>query len=218
MRRSSSSPGTSDTPSSLTLVGKSISATSTSISPSLRNLNPVLRDRLTSISGKSPQFDSISNKNESLPLDSTVQTTSSPSTLVKIISKILSSPCEKLHRSPFCFERSLEAASHNSKLLKQKNGDVTKVFSSFQRSFTHYGSEFRDFKFLKELFSNNTNWVDFKTIVQKGIDYQLTPITEEERLQDIEFHLDRGNHKSANDPDGLATLNKAYNKEVSYGW
>lgn len=202
-----------------TMVGKSTSVTPENISSSLKNQNPVLTDRLTSILGKSSQFDSISNRDKSLLLDSKVHpTTFSPSTLVKIIRKILSSPCEKLHPSPFCFERSLEAASHNSKLLQQMDSDVTKVFSSLQRSFTHSGSEFRYFKFLKELFSNNTNWVDFKTVVQKGIDYQLTPITEEERLQDIEFHLDRGNHKSANDPDGLAALNKAYDKEVSYGW
>ena len=141
-----------------------------------------------------------------------------PSTLIKIVSEILSSPCSELFQSPFIFERSIKAATHNTNLILNENGDINKLFLSLKRSFTHYGSELRDYKFLKQLLDKNSKSADFQSIVLKGIDYNLTPLSEQNRIDDIKFHLDRGNHKSAKELEGHAALEKAYNKEVSYGW
>ena len=55
-------------------------------------------------------------------------------------------------------------------------------------------------------------------MIKNCADYPLSPLSEKDRLDDIEFHLQRGNHKSATLPEELASLNKAYNKEVKYRW
>jgi hypothetical protein len=48
--------------------------------------------------------------------------------------------------------------------------------------------------------------------------YPLANISEEDRLHDIEFMLQRGNHKSTVDPLGAAALHKSFAKEVQYQW
>ena len=137
--------------------------------------NPILSDRINSILGKYSQAFSfqeesngVSNSNNPffnnrvnsfspdneilLPVKATKQ-----SKFVKLIQNILSSPCSKLHPSPFRFERSVKAASHNSELQKEFYGNVVKIFSSLQRSYTHYGSDLGIFNFEKKLFSKLTN-------------------------------------------------------------
>ena len=55
-------------------------------------------------------------------------------------------------------------------------------------------------------------------MIENGVEYPLDPISEKDRLEDIKFHLERGNHKSATSSEGLTNLNKAYDKEVKFGW
>ena len=57
-----------------------------------------------------------------------------------------------------------------------------------------------------------------KSIITNGASYPMEPISEKDRLEDIRFHLQRGNHKSATSTDGLLHLNKAYDREIKFGW
>ena len=53
-----------------------------------------------------------------------------------------------LNESPFKFERSFEAALHNSEILLVNGGDIPKLVEKLPRSFTHNGSQFRSTKLL----------------------------------------------------------------------
>ena len=71
---------------------------------------------------------------------------------------------------------------------------------------------------LEILLKKHSKWPKLKSIIVNGADYPKEPISEEDRLKDIKFHLQRGNHKSATSNDGLLNLNKAYDKEIKFGW
>lgn len=98
------------------------------------------------------------------------------------------------------------------------DGDLDKLMQSLNFSFTHYGSEFRAINLLNKLLFDHSKWPKLKSIILHGANYPLDPITEIERKKDIEFHLQRGNHKSATSQEGLKSINKAYDKEVKFGW
>ena len=141
-----------------------------------------------------------------------------PSILMRMIERIISTPCRKLADSPFRFKRTHEAAHHNSKMILENGGNLETLLSSLSYSFTHYGSEFREVDLLEELLSSKNKWSDLKSIVNKGVDYEMDEINEDDHKLDIDFHLDRGNHKSASTDMGLKTINQAFDKEVSLGW
>ena len=134
------------------------------------------------------------------------------------VKKVLSTPCPILHESPFKFEISYEAALFNSELILKHNGDLEQLLGSLDYSFTHYGSEFRSASTLENLLSSNNKWNDLKTIINNGVDYEMNPIDEKDRLSDIDFHLERGNHKSASHQEGIQAITKAFKREVSLGW
>ena len=48
--------------------------------------------------------------------------------------------------------------------------------------------------------------------------YKLKDLPEEVRKTDLAHMMQRGNHKSASDPDNAPTLSKNYQKEVDHGW
>lgn len=82
----------------------------------------------------------------------------------------------------------------------------------------HYGSEFRSPSILNILLKNHPKWEVFQDLLINGASYPASDIEESTQLSDIELHIERGNHKSATTEKGLATIQKAYKKEVQYGW
>ena len=144
--------------------------------------DPIFNKRINSILGEYPDH-------KFTPLRENQQTPSNSSKLMKMIQIILSSPCEKLHNSPFIFERTVTAASHNSSIIMNHKGDLDKLMQSLKYSFTHYGSEFRSIKLLEKLLSVHSKWPKLQSIILHDADYPLDPITEKERLEDIEFHI-----------------------------
>ena len=100
----------------------------------------------------------------------------------------------------------------------QHNGDIKALLKSIDFSFTHYGSEFRPVSLLDQLLKNHSKWPLLQSMITNGIEYPMEPISDEDRKTDIKFHIERGNHKSATCKEGLMNLNKAYNKEVKFGW
>ena len=56
-------------------------------------------------------------------------------------------------------------------------------------------------------------------ILEEGIEYPLEDISEEERKNDLEYMMRRGNHKSSMEPRVNAeTLKENYGTEVRRGW
>ena len=184
--------------------------------------DPILKQRISSIMSKSTNTNenTFSQNISFIGPSQTNRTlkTKEHSILMSIIERIISIPCRKLASSPFRFERTHEAAHHNSRMILENGGDLESLVSSLSYSFTHYGSEFRDIVLLEELLSSNNKWSELKSIINKGVDYEMDEINEDDRKMDIDFHLNRGNHKSASTDMGLKTINKAFDKEVSLGW
>ena len=184
--------------------------------------DPILKQRISSIMSKSKNVNTkmlyINNSFTGPSQSNETPKMKRPSILMRTIARIISTPCRKLADSPFKFERTYEAAQHNSRIILDNGGDLETLLSSLSYSFTHYGSEFRAVDLLEELLSSNNKWSDLKLIVNKGVDYEMDEINEEDRKMDIDFHLDRGNHKSASTDKGLKTINQAFDKEVSLGW
>ena len=79
------------------------------------------------------------------------------SILTRTIVEIISTPCRRLSDSPFRFERTHEAAQHNSQIILNHGGDLEALLSSLSYSFTHYGSEFRATNLLEKLLSSILN-------------------------------------------------------------
>ena len=94
---------------------------------------------------------------------------------------------------------------------------LKKFLNTSKFLFTHYGSEFRSLNLLRKLLHTHSQLPQLESMIKISADYPLSSLSEKDRLDDIEFHLQRGNHKSATLREGMASLNKAYNKEGKYG-
>ena len=76
-------------------------------------------------------------------------------------------------------------------------------------------SEFRTNECIKPLFQEHKLWPKMKQIVQNGVTYHLEGITEEERKEDLERMIVRGNHKSASFPNNIKSLLENYKKKLN---
>ena len=179
-----------------------------------KNNDPMFKERINSLIGESTS-DPINNIIES---PNQVRSQKQPSRLMTLIKRLLQKPSQQMSPLSLKFERSTAAALHNSELILQHNGTLQNLFDSMDPSVIHYGSEFRPIEDLKELLSTNTKWEKFSKILTTGVEYPMDELPENERLDDIEFHLQRGNHQSTDTDIGVEKLEKAYSKEVSYGW
>ena len=135
--------------------------------------------------------------------------------LPNIIKKLLSSS-SKLHQPLFRFEASPEAALHNWKLLSSNNFNLDKLLNPKKKTITSYDSEFKPTTELDPLFQHHPRWKDLKSRLDNGVSFQLTPLDETIRQQDLNASFERGNHKSAGEnEEHLATATK---KEIKKGW
>jgi hypothetical protein len=96
----------------------------------------------------------------------------------------------------FRFDRLEEAAIHNATVLRLHKFDLNAVITSNYPSQLSYGSEFRPSSDLEELLQHHPHWPHLRRILDEGATFPLLPISHEERLMDLKFHLKRGNLKS----------------------
>lgn len=134
------------------------------------------------------------------------------------INAVLATSQPPMKASPFTFERSTLAATKNSMLLHQYNFDVEKAMQSVPGSIMDYGAEFRPTSVLEPLLQHHQQWPAIKDILTNGARYPLRPISESDRLGDIEYMLERGNHKSAEVEENKKALHKSFDKEVGFHW
>jgi hypothetical protein len=97
---------------------------------------------------------------------------------------------------PFIFEMTDEAATHNTKVLETYNFDFQKMLASQTRTPLGVGSEFRRPEILEPLLCRHPLWDHLKEMLMHGAILPLEEMTDTDRQEDIEFHLQRGNHKS----------------------
>ena len=138
--------------------------------------------------------------------------------LPAIISIILQTTQTPLQPSNWLFERTHEAATHNTNILKSFNYNTDLATQNTQNTILSYGSEFRHWSTLEPLLKHHQHWPTIKTIITEGASYPLSPISEEDRLSDIQYMIERGNHKSAEIDTNKTALNKVFSKEVDHHW
>ena len=79
-----------------------------------------------------------------------------------------------------------------------------------------FGSEFKHPSHLKELLFDHPSWKKLIQILLEGAAFPLSPISDEERTLDLDFHFDRGNHKSA--IQNKKTLDDLIDKVINHGF
>ena len=135
------------------------------------------------------------------------------------IQKIINTPTQRpLRESPWCFERTKEAAALNTERIKKYRYNMEVASQSPNNTTLTYGSEFRPISQIRTLLQHHHHWPKIREIIADGVIYPITPIPEDQRLSDIDYHIERGNHKSASTPENAAALDKAFSKEVKYRW
>ena len=147
----------------------------------------------------------LASKNETDPVD-----------LPKIMEELLKIE-STINQPSIQFEPTPQAAKANWELLKAHDFDLEKICNNpDKRSITDFGSEFKNTKELEKLLRNHPRWKKFKSILTKGVNFDLEDLPEELRQEDLEAVYKRGNHKSAVQKSDF--LSAAMKKEISQGW
>lgn len=79
-----------------------------------------------------------------------------------------------------------------------------------------FGSEFRHPSDLEPLLVDHPHWLEFKKILTHGATFPLLLISTDQRVVDIQFHCERGNHKSALKHNHI--LDKIIQEDVEKGF
>ena len=122
----------------------------------------------------------------------------------------------RMTTSLFKFEVSPEAAKSNFNQLAKSNFDLGSLLNPSDRCATSYGSEFKTPSELGGLLAKHPRWKDLKEKLEKGCEYYLEDLPEEDRVKDLQERVRRGNHKSAE--RHCEFLSDAMKKEVEKGW
>jgi len=97
---------------------------------------------------------------------------------------------------PLSFAKSREASVQNAKILEKFEYDLGKLIASVHPSPLSFGSEFKSSTDLDELLHIHPYWSKLKDILDNGAKFPLLLISKKDREMDLDFHLNRGNHKS----------------------
>jgi hypothetical protein len=108
---------------------------------------------------------------------------------------------DSLHNNKtlFLFEPTKDAATHNANVLACYNFDLHEALLAQKNTQLFYGSEFKKSTDLEHLLQFHPLWKHTKTTLEMGGNFPLEEIDDNLRIQDNNFHLQRGNHKSATD-------------------
>jgi hypothetical protein len=123
-----------------------------------------------------------------------------------------------LQSNQWSFHRTIDAARHNTAILKSNRFDTKKATQTETNTSLSYGSEFKPVHILQPLLQHHPQCLEFLDIIKHGVTYPLNAITEKDRRADIKALRDRGNHKSAQTEENITALQKSFNKEVRYEW
>ena len=105
---------------------------------------------------------------------------------------------------------------HNSKILKQFDYDLDHLVESHPNSDLSCGSEFRPISILAPLLHRHHHWDNFSSYCTSGFNASFKPLSESQRLKDVNAAIARGNHKSAK--KHINILRKNTKKEIYTGF
>ena len=123
-----------------------------------------------------------------------------PAWFLKAIRTIAQTNVPTPTKPPFKFEATAEAAEHNGKILAQAGFDVLgRVLKAHQLSTLGYGCEFRPPDQLEPLLGRHRHFSLLRDLLTEGMScyFYKVKLTEEERAEELEAILARGNHESA---------------------
>ncbi len=135
------------------------------------------------------------------------------------VESLANSPTATPSKSSFIFEFTEDAAKQNSKILADANYDLETAIRN-QNKFTNLsmGSELRPIHQLDRLLGYHPNYPLFRENTINGISYPVNELDEETRIADLEFQLEKGNHKSALVPDAREHVDKAMLSDIELGY
>ena len=117
----------------------------------------------------------------------------------------------------FRYERTQEAAEHNTEIIKRYGCDLEHCFQSMKNSTLSPGSEFRNVDHLKLLIGRHPYWPNIHKTLTEGA---LPPVKAEPhdmaRRTENAAQIERGNHKSARDDKDL--LHNHIEKHIKKGY
>lgn len=116
---------------------------------------------------------------------------------MEIVKDLHSTPSHKLNPPMFIFKLNREAAEYNAAVLEAHQFNLKQIINQQHPSQISFGSEFRSPELLRELLQDHPFWPRLEEILTNGANFPLHEISNEDRHADLQFHADRGNHKSA---------------------
>ena len=135
--------------------------------------------------------------------------------LIPAIKEILITPLPPTNKPTFAFEPTIQAAEHNRSII-QRYGSVDAAITAQPNTICSYESDFRPAIVLKPLMHRHPLWRKVSTILSKGSDYPLRPISETDRKGDLTAAMKYGNHKSIQqNQDEFETHMR---NEIKQGW
>ena len=107
--------------------------------------------------------------------------------------------------------------THNTKLLRANDFDLTKIIEENQHMSLCYESAFRSIEGLSAIYRKHEMLGFFTKIHQEGMEYYFDhDLTKNERVEELNANIARGNHNSAKSrPKELETK---INRELTYGF
>ena len=133
--------------------------------------------------------------------------------------KLQDKPPPSLKKCDIKFENTEGAALENSELLRTHGFDFQKITDHQKDTILYPGAEFRSIDTLHKIWRMHRDWLTIKESINEGCTYPCkAQPSKEERLQDIETFISRGNHPSALSGENLEAVKKNYQKEVNKGW
>lgn len=114
------------------------------------------------------------------------------------------------------FESTDAAAAHNASILQRFDYDLAKAFQAQHTSPVGIGSEFRNPALLDDLLCRHPLWRRLRPMLEFGAHVPLAPMSTKSRLQDLTWHLQRGNHKSAD--KNQPKIRELLNEDVIHGY
>ena len=123
---------------------------------------------------------------------------------------------ETLHPPQLEFKTDMATAQRNFAKLQQANFELEQLLQGDGKNVLSYGSEFKEVSSLEKLLHLHPRWLALQHRLLHGASFPITTLSDEERRNDLEGRMERGNHKSAaKHPEFLSN---ALKKEVEKGW
>lgn len=166
---------------------------------------------------KSKYLESDPRKFFNEPLQGPDDTFIPPREMMEAITRIAQSNVPVPQKPRFHFSTSPMDLETNAKLLHDSGFDIEKCLEQEAGSTMSFGSEFRPLDQLRQVLGKHDNFGFMEEVVRKGMSYHFKEaISENDREEERDAMLERGNHKSAS--ENLQKAQELLQKDVRHGF